>query len=104
MPGPSLGPLVQFVNSVGVVVNLLVPILIGVALIVFFWGLVKYVAKLGGEEGAKQGKAIMIWGLVALFVMVSVWGIVRMAQVALGVDRTVNVPAPQVPGYQGTQR
>jgi hypothetical protein len=38
----------------------------------------------------------MIWGLVSLFVMVSVWGIVRLAQDALGVNPNAGATSPQV--------
>jgi hypothetical protein len=41
-------------------------------------------------------KNLMIWGLVSLFVMVSVWGIVRLAQDALGVNPNAGATAPQV--------
>lgn len=54
--------------------NLIIPILITLAVVLFFWGLARYIWSAGGDE-KEGGKQIMIWGLVALFVMVSVWGI-----------------------------
>jgi len=68
----------QILITVGRIVNGIIPILIGVALIVFFWGLIKYIRTSG--EGHQEGRRIMVAGLLALFVMVSVWGIVRLAQ------------------------
>src|SRR3990167_10950230 len=93
--GTNLGPIKQLVASIGTVVNLLIPIAIAVALIVFFWGLIKYIQSSG--KGHEQGKNIMIAGLVSLFVMVSVWGIVRLAQSALGVDQNNTINAPRFP-------
>jgi len=40
----------------------------------------------------------MIWGLVALFVMVSVWGLVRFIGDAVGVDQGGDIEVPTVPG------
>lgn len=56
------------------------------ALLVFLWGLVKFISQAGDPEAVKSGKSIMIWGVVALFVMVSIWGIVNFIQVALDLE------------------
>ena len=91
----NLAPLKSLIISIGEIVNLLIPIAIAVALIVFFWGLIKYIH--GSGKSAAGGKSIMIAGLVSLFVMVSVWGIVRLAQSALGVDQNNTINAPRFP-------
>jgi hypothetical protein len=52
-------------------------VVVALALLVFFWGLVKFIMSAGSEEGRKEGKSIMIWGIIALFVMLSVAGILR---------------------------
>lgn len=55
----------------------LIPILITIALIVFLWGVARYVIKGADDEKEReQGKQIMIYGIIGLFVMVSVWGLV----------------------------
>src|SRR3989344_2322592 len=60
------------------------PVITGLALMVFFWGLAKFIFRVGGDENAVEGgKRLMIWGLIALFVMISVWGIIRFMQNAL---------------------
>ncbi len=76
--------------------NRLIPVLIALALVVFFWGLIKYIRS-GKSAG---GKDIMIAGLVGLFIMVSVWGIIRIAQnTLLGGSGNLQTPSgiPQVP-------
>jgi hypothetical protein len=83
----------SLIAMAGNILNSLIPLLIALAVVVFFWGLVQYVLKSGGEGGG-NGRSIMIAGLVALFVMVSVWGIVRLAQNTLGVS---GGQAPEVP-------
>ena len=85
----------EILDSVSSIINGLIPILIGVGVLVFIWGLIQYVT--AGGESESRGKAIhtMIWGIVAIFVMVSVWGLVEILQDVFGVDSDV---APAVPG------
>ena len=75
----------ELITATGGLINPLIAILVGVALLVFFWGLVKFVFRLGGdgEKAVDEGKRVMKWGLIALFVMVSVWGIIEFFQDAL---------------------
>jgi len=40
----------------------------------------------------------MIWGLIALFVMVAVWGLVRFIGDALDIDQGETIIVPTVPG------
>ena len=95
----TLTPLQQLVDSFGGLINSLIPILIAIALVVFFFGLVKYVWGSGGAERQKQGRSVMIAGLVALFVMVSVYGIIRLMQDALALDTNTSIDVPRPPGY-----
>src|SRR6266704_526631 len=67
------------------VINQLVLIVAGLALIYFFWGLVKFIFNSASAEGQEEGKNIMKWGLVSLFVMVSIWGLVRFVGTALSI-------------------
>ncbi len=87
------GNLTQLISFAGDILNRVIPVLIALALVVFFWGLVKYI--MSGK--AKGGKDIMIAGLVGLFIMVSVWGIIRIAQNTLGVGGGGSPTVPQVP-------
>ena len=61
------------------------PLMVGIALITFFWGLVRYLfSAAGNEKSHEEGRNIMIWGTLALFVMVSVWGLVHFIQRSFG--------------------
>ena len=51
-------------------------VVVALALLFFLWGLMKFVLNADNEEKRKEGKSVMIWGIIALFVMISVWGIV----------------------------
>ena len=64
----------NFSQLVGIFKDLIyatVPVLAGLSLLVFIWGLVKFIAKAGDEKGHEEGIALMKWGLLALFVMLS---------------------------------
>jgi hypothetical protein len=73
------------IDRVGVIVSDLILLMAGVALLAFFYGLAKFIFKAGDEKGIEEGKNIMLWGLVALFVLVSVWGIIAFFQRDLGI-------------------
>jgi Type IV secretion system pilin len=74
----------DLINAVGGLINPLIVVLLGAALVVFIWGLVKFIFRIGGDEKAVEaGKKLMLWGLIALFVMISVWGIIGFMQKAL---------------------
>jgi len=100
--GPQLTPVREFVKSVASIIAMIIPILIALAMVVFFYGLVRYVWGKGTEPDHALGKKIMIAGLVSLFVMVCVWGIVRLAADSLGIQQGGSAPVPGIPGYSGS--
>lgn len=58
-------------------VNTLVFIIMAVALLLFIWGIVVYIFKLGSTRGEQsKGPQFMFWGIMILFVMSSLWGLV----------------------------
>lgn len=89
--------LTSLIAFVGDTINRLIPVVIALAVLVFFWGLVRYVWGAGGGKAKAEGQKIMIAGLVGLFVMVSIWGLIRLMQNTLGVNGAVPVAIPQVP-------
>lgn len=90
----SLSNIPILIQFIGDVLNRIIPVVIALTVVIFFWGLFKYVKDAG--KGHKVGRNIMISGLLALFVMVSVWGIIRLMQNTLGVS-VAPVAIPQVP-------
>ncbi len=64
----------------------LVPLIFGLALLFFLWGVLKAFVIKGDEDSRKEGKQYMIWAIVGLVVMVSLWGIVNLLSGALGLD------------------
>lgn len=52
-----------------------IPVVIGLAFAAFIWGLAKFILHAGEESAREEGKQVMKWGIVALFVLVSIEGI-----------------------------
>jgi len=82
----------DWINGAGGLVADIVGVLIIAALLVFFWGLVKFIAKAGDEKAVGDGKNFMIWGLISLFVMVTVWGLVKFIGGELGIGQGSSIP------------
>ena len=89
-----------FADLVTLIVNLIKPllaVLVGIALLVFFKGLIAFIAKSGDAKTHTDGRNLMIWGVIALFVMISFVGIIRLFYSDLGFD-TRPFGIPYLPG------
>ena len=91
----TVGGLIPLMQNI---LGALTPIVVGLALLYFFWGLAKYILAQGNDENKEDGKMIMVWGIIALFVMVSVWGIIGLLGQTTGVDSGGTINLPTVPG------
>jgi hypothetical protein len=67
---------------------ILIAVLIGLAMIFFFWGLTLLILNAADEEKRARGKKVMLWGIIALTVMISIWGIVELLQITFFGDIT----------------
>ena len=76
----------SLLNAMISVVQTIIPVVMGIAVLVFFWGLVKFINNAGDPKAVEEGKSIMLWGMIALFVMVALWGIIGYFQQQLGLD------------------
>jgi hypothetical protein len=88
----------QYLDSIkDFIVGGLVPLVFAVAFVTFIWGIFLYfIAGGANEEKRDQGKQLAIWGIVAFFVMISVWGIVN---VLVGTFGFGNKNAPNLPSF-----
>ncbi len=65
------------INSVTGIINSLIPVIIGIALLLFLIGILQYVTAGGDEEKRAAARGLIIFGIIALFVMVAAWGFVK---------------------------
>lgn len=95
----DLGDFQTSIESIqGFITSSLIPIVFTLALVFFLWGLAKFILNAGDEEARESGKKLMIWGLVAFVVMVSVWGLVALVRNTLGINNATTISPPGLPG------
>lgn len=87
----------SFFSQLSAVLEVAIPLGVGVAIAAFLWGLLRYVTA-GGEEAKKNGRTIIVWGVGATFLLVSVWGVVSLLRTMTGTtDEAILFSSPGVP-------
>lgn len=59
------------------IINPVIEVLFGLAVAIFFWGIIEFIWNSGSEDKRTTGKQHIIWGLVGLFIMAAVAGIIQ---------------------------
>jgi hypothetical protein len=92
----------QVINDIfiGGILKPIVPFLIGLGVVVFIYGVLVLVFSEGGEK-KEEGKQYMFWGIIGIFVMVSVWGLVNILISTFNLSD--NVPNIEIKPIQSTQ-
>lgn len=96
----DFGEINSFALKVSSFINgTLIPLVFGIALLVFIWGIFQYFILGGGDEGKREeGKQLMLWAIIGFVVMVSIFGIVNMISGGLGFSKDQNLQnIPNVP-------
>ena len=84
---PKLGDLLGYATCL--IGRSIIPLLFAIAVIMFIVGVIRFFIIGAGEEAKRtQGKQFMIWAIVALAVMVTVWGLVRILGDTFNIDST----------------
>ncbi|MEN9649634.1 MAG: hypothetical protein RL094_601 [Candidatus Parcubacteria bacterium] len=89
----SIGGVMSLLDMASQLINRLIPFVIALTVLIFLWGILKFVIS-NDAEGRKEARGYMIWGVISLFVMVSVWGLVNILVRSVNLDNT----APAAPG------
>ncbi len=80
----------QFVGSgssglIGALNTVVVPVIFALAFLVFVWGVANYfIFSVGDEEKRRAGKQFILWGIIGMVVLFSVWGLVNLLLSTLG--------------------
>ena len=77
--GNFLGNVLGFIDSV------LIPVILGIAFLMFVWGVFKYFI-LGGADSEKQaeGKSLMIYAIAGFVLILAFYGIINVISDGLG--------------------
>ena len=91
-----LGSVKRFVEDFGDIIGISIPIVFAMAVLAFFYGIFLYIFTQSTED-KKTGKEVMLYSLVAIFVMASLFGIIQLAQNTLGINSgSGSFPTPRV--------
>lgn len=74
----------------------LIPFMGAAAFLVFVYGIARFIKVAGNEKEIGESKKLLIWGVVGLFVLVTIWSIISFMQGELGVKNN-NWGIPQIP-------
>lgn len=81
----------QYIGSgstgvVGLLNTVVVPVIFALAFLVFVWGVVNYFFFNSADEAKRaEGRSFILWGLLGIVLLFSVWGFVRLLLSTLGI-------------------
>ncbi|KKW10637.1 MAG: hypothetical protein UY50_C0029G0009 [Parcubacteria group bacterium GW2011_GWA2_49_9] len=80
------------------VLDSIVPFLIGLTVFIILWGIFTYIANAGNEEKLAEAKRFIMWGVVGVFCMLSLWGFVNLLLNSFALERVIQPgDIPKVP-------
>ncbi|MBP9802846.1 MAG: hypothetical protein KBD14_00865 [Candidatus Pacebacteria bacterium] len=82
--GTKIQDLMNYINCI--FNRSVIPLLFTLALVFFTYGVVQFMLNPANEEKREKGKSYMVWGIIGLTVMVSVWGLVNILGSTFGLD------------------
>jgi len=60
------------------IIDPLILLLFALGFLYFLWGIVVFVWKADSDDGRETGRQHMIWGILGMFVMIAVYGIINL--------------------------
>ena len=101
----NFGLVTNILDGVRTVLNYVLPIVIVLGVIWTIWGVIQFVTNTNEEERAKA-KMHIIYGIVGLFVVISLFGLVGFLQNVLGIGggslQQNQIPCPLGGTFNGT--
>lgn len=81
--GPTVFNLLFTITNI---MNVVIPILITAAVLYTIYGVIKYATAKESEDQA-EGRRVIISGIIGLFVIVSIWGLVAVLNSTFGINQ-----------------
>ena len=79
-----MGTITTLIDKVNTnIVNPLLLLLFVAAFVVFLYGAVRYLAQSESDEARRTGARHMFWGIIGMFIMVGVFGIIAVIRKTL---------------------
>jgi uncharacterized membrane-anchored protein len=94
--------LAAFFNQINAIINYIIPFIVGLAVLVVIYGVFGFISNAADEEARASAKQFIVWGILGIVIMLSVWGLVSILANTLNVQHTgAGVVVPTFGG--GTQ-
>jgi len=68
------------------IINPVIVLCFAIALVVFLAGVFKYIKNASNEQARTEGGRHIVWGIVGMFIMIAVYGILHMITNTFGLD------------------
>ncbi|MBI4065844.1 hypothetical protein HY412_01455 [Candidatus Kaiserbacteria bacterium] len=93
--GINISVIQPYANSIKNIINdVLMPVFMAIAFIVFLWGIFKYfIWGRESESDKMEGRKYAMWGIIGFVIILSVWGLVNLVGGALALPNN-NPPNP----------
>jgi len=91
------GSIQELIVTFSTILAIIVPFLIALAVVFFLWGVLQFITAGGDEEKRATGRDTMIYGIIAIFVMVSIWGLVNILEGTFNLGGQASPPVPELP-------
>ena len=73
------------------IINPLIILLFAIAILVFLWGLVSFMANADNAEAQETAKRHVMYGIFGIFIMISAFGIIYIVTKTFGIDTSKNL-------------
>lgn len=88
--------IIDILATVQNLIQTIIPIVIGIAVLMFLWGIAQYIVAKDSET-QKDARNIIIYGVIILFAMVAIWGLVQVLAETFDIGVGTTLPAPRIP-------
>lgn len=73
----------EIINSI---INPLILLIFAAGVFLFMWGLVVFMTNVNNSQKKTEGQQHMMWGIIGVFIMATVFGIINIIASTIGVD------------------
>jgi amino acid transporter len=95
-----MAPASDIINRiVDLIVNPIILVVFAFGFFMFMVGLVRFLWNLREGEASEEGKNHMLWGIVGMLVMISVWGIISLVTSTFGIDNNTATDTSNISSF-----
>lgn len=84
-----------YIVLASIINDIIFPILLAIAVLVIAWGIFKFILNAGDEAARASGRSMILWGIVGIFLMLSIWGLVNILRNSFSLNNTIGT-TPQL--------